>query len=193
MNKFKIILFIFFALACSSKNAKFSNYDLVRKNELRLNEKADTALNEITKLLDGGNLLIKSYNDGDLPAVQQNEIFFNLTEKNRNIYLRLTLYKDFAMTKISGYREYEIPIEEIDPTSFNVTESFMPSHGGNFAFFEFNSKYNNDSFTYRGRGINKKNEMEIGTVSKTSNCNLTLKIDIAHKLKNQMTIFIKNL
>jgi hypothetical protein len=190
-------LTIFIAIltfGCGNTTSEFPNFELVRKNKLKLNKKSEIALNEIAKLLNGGNALYNSDTREGMPAITKNEIFFNLTETNKNFYIRTTYYKDFANAKISFYRDFELPLKDIDASNIEVMNLNMPLFGGDYANFTITSKLNDEEAfkicqTSFEEGINKPNVSEI---TRSSYCSIPLKIEVAKELKKQLIIFIEN-
>lgn len=193
VNCIAVLLLLTSFLSCKN-NSSFSDFETVRSYDVELSEKAKKSLNEITKLLDGGNALYNKNIDSDAAIITQYYVYFNLTNSNNNLYIRQVLWKDIAQIKPPVYVDYELPINEIDETNIEVQELNLPAFGGEYANFTINSKLNNpNAFGYRNsKYLEDNGELEIKDTSKRSYISIPLKVDVAHKLKEQLIIFIEN-
>lgn len=178
-------------LSCKNNLAEF---ELVRKHDLELNENAKSSLNEITKLLNGGNALYNSNVDSNSAIIIQYYVYFNLTDSNDKLYIRKILWWDLAQKESPNYVDYEVPINEIDDTNIEVSESSLPIFGGEFAHFSINAKLNNpDAFGVKpSKYIQETDELKVIDNYKKSSITIPLKIGVANKLKKELITLVKN-
>ncbi|SFU28016.1 hypothetical protein SAMN05216480_101312 [Pustulibacterium marinum] len=193
--KYFLIFTFFLVIGCNDSVDNFPHYKTIRVNNLDLNLKSDRALNKISNLLNGGNELYSSIDtEGRFPAVTQCEVFFQLSEENKILYLRKTFYKDFSMSKLQGFIDYKLPIKDIDVNNLGFTIESSGMYRGEYAHFEINSKYSNEeAFGYCSSRVDESgNIQQIGDVSNTRFCFFPVKVEVARTLEKQLKIFIEN-
>lgn len=189
--KFNLIIFLSIISCKSNSDTGFPNYEKTRKIEINLNPQAESALNEITKIIDGRPLISLNENYTNLALANNCEIYFNLNENDENIYIRHTYYKDRALINVSHYDDYRLPINEIDPSNIIVSEGYFPAFGGEYASIRISAMYNNPDIFERCRTRFNNQEKTVNCINQ-SYVDLLLKVEVAHEFKKQLIIFVNN-
>lgn len=183
-----------FLLSCSNGNeCGVDTYERIRKTDLKLDKRAEVALNEITNVLDGtARLYNKIEGSGTLAKMQETEIFFDLNEDNKSLNIETIFYKDLSGSIISHYFSVSMPIEQMDKN--NIEVSTFDSHMyGIISDLSISSKFNNvDAFVVKTTSKNDDDEFEVTQCVKRSNYSFNLPNEEAQKLSNSLKIFLEN-
>jgi len=192
MKYLAYLIIVFILLGCNN-NDNFNDFETVRKCNIQLNDKAATALNEITKLLNGDNAIYNQHEDSSLAKITKHYVYFNLTDYNGKLFIRTVLWNNYAQTGNPIYVDYELPIKNIDITNIELIDLYLPAFGGEYSSFEIYSKFNNhEAFGVRVLKFDENKQKYMIKSTKTGNILLQLKRDIARKLKEQLIIFVQN-
>ena len=190
MKNSLMVLLLLLLISCKSENFdNFPNYERVRTIELKLNDKAADALNNMSKILDGTD----AKRDLNSTSAQSSEIFFKLTEDEQIFYIRRTNFRNYQFNDVSSYTDLKIPISELSVDNIELFFDSMPIYGGNYANVSIKSNFNNkDAFLECRTDIDKNGKSIVSEVYKKADIFFIVSQDNAIKFKKSLIIFLNN-
>ena len=190
MKNSLMVLLLLLLISCKSENFdNFPNYERVKTIELKLNDKAAEALNNMSKILDGTD----AKKDLNSASAQSSEIFFKLTEDEQIFYIRRTNFRNYQFNDVSSYTDLKIPISELSVDNIELFFDSMPIYGGNYANVSIKSNFNNkDAFLECRTDIDKNGKSIVSEVYKKADIFFIVSQDNAIKFKKSLIIFLNN-
>ena len=178
--------------SCNKNECEVPNYDLVRKVALQLNSETEKNLNSITQILHNHRYLKNNLVSKTVPARLENEIFFNLNKDNNVLHFREIHYKNLVDFEINHYRNYDIPIDEIDTESIEIIYMTEGSVYENSAVITIKSKFNNTEAFNKQSVVIENGKEVVKACATDEGFSINIKSEDAELLKKSLVSFIKN-
>nr|WP_315258721.1 hypothetical protein [uncultured Flavobacterium sp.] len=190
MKNSLLVILVLLLISCKSENFNnFPNYERVRTNELKLNNKAEDALNKISKILDGTD----AKRDLNSTSAQSSEIFFNLNKEEQTFYIRRTNYRNYQFNDVSSYTDFKIPINELSVDNIELLLDSMPIFGGDYANINITSKFNNEeAFLECRTDRDKDGKLTTKDINKCGEFSFIVSQSNGAEFKKALIIFLNN-